>query len=103
MLSEVLSTYFDHSEFSEIASISDVKLRFLDASGWLQAGRQLVEKLDHGNHRAMLERLLEQAAVRNARAIANTNWERRSFHQELSPHIFTLQKQLGDAAIPSEL
>jgi hypothetical protein len=100
--------YYTPEEFGEIASIFDVAFdpgqpwRGRDWN-WLGIARQLIEKLDFGNHRLLLESLLEQLDQRNKTAIARTDWERREAHQHAEPKIRRLIESLGEASIPREI
>ena len=101
-LAEVLDTYYSEDEFRDLASIFDVDLGRHELK-WLLVARQLVERLDHGNHRVMLEAVLEQLDQRNLNAIARTDWERRAAHENIRPKIADLRGELGEPAVPREL
>jgi len=109
ILSEILEMYYTPREFAELASIFDVAFDSSQASwreeewNWLGIARQLVEKLDFGNHHRLLESLLEQLDQRNKTAIARTDWERRDAHQHAEPKIRQLIDSLGEPSIPREI
>jgi hypothetical protein len=108
ILAEILELYYEPEEFTELASIFDVPFEH-DVTwrggrwSWLGVARQLVEKLDHGNHRLLIESLLEQLQQRNKTAIARTDWERREAHQYAEPKVRRLLAALDEAQIPREI
>ncbi len=107
-LAEVLELYYSYSELMEVASIFDVT--FSEEAiwkggqfSWLAAARQLVERIDHGNHYKMLESLLSALEQRNKTAIARTDWERRDAHQCATPKIEKLVAALGEPGVTREI
>ena len=107
ILAEMLEEYYEPGELEEIAQLFGVELEEQTWSrtkqGWLVVARQLVEKLEHGNHHALLQTILEQLDIRNTTAIAHTDWERRAAHQTLVPTIAALRTSFGEAAAPAEI
>jgi len=108
VLAEVLELYYSFDELMEMASIFDVNFpeEAIWRSGrfnWLAAARQLVERIDHGNHYKMLESLLSALEQRNKTAIARTDWERRDAHQCATPKIEQLAAALGEPGIAREI
>ena len=106
-LAEMLEEYYEPGELEEIAKLFGVELEEQTWSrtkqAWLVVARQLVEKLEHGNHHALLQTILEQLDIRNTTAIAHTDWERRAAHQTLVPTIAALRTSFGEAAAPAEI
>lgn len=103
LLAEILETYFEFDEFGELASSFDVVIQWTGNRNWITPARQLVERLEYGNHRVFVTQLLEQADIRNSRSIANTDWERRAFHYSFAPRISNLRGKLRAGGIPAEL
>jgi len=108
VFAEVLELYYTHDEIEEMASIFDVSLPLEviwkgGTFNWLGAARHLVEKLDHGNNRTMMESLLSALEQRNKTAIARTDWERRDAHQNATPKIEHLVIALSKSGIPREI
>ncbi|MFY9911770.1 MAG: hypothetical protein WAK56_18145, partial [Candidatus Sulfotelmatobacter sp.] len=108
LLAEVLELYYTEDEILEMAAIFDVTFsrevvgrypRF----NWLAVSRQLVEKLDHGNHYQMLESTLVALEQRNKTAIARTDWERRDAHQHATPKIEKLVAALREPGVAREI
>jgi hypothetical protein len=108
LLAEVLELYYTEDELLEMAAIFDVTFsrevvgrypRF----NWLAVSRQLVEKLDHGNHYQMLESTLVALEQRNKTAIARTDWERRDAHQHATPKIEKLVTALREPGVAREI
>jgi hypothetical protein len=103
ILAEVLELYYTHDEFMEMASIFDVTFSKgaiwgrTQTFNWLAAARQLVERIDHGNHYKMRESLLTALEQRNKTAIARTDWERRDAHQCATPKIAQTGSCVGGA------
>jgi hypothetical protein len=109
ILAEVLELYYTHDEFMEMASIFDVTFSKgaiwgrTQTFNWLAAARQLVERIDHGNHYKMRESLLTALEQRNKTAIARTDWERRDAHQCATPKIAQLAAALGEPGVAREI
>ncbi|MFI5094974.1 MAG: hypothetical protein ACHQIK_16145 [Candidatus Acidiferrales bacterium] len=96
--------YYDKDEFVELAGLFDVELKNLYHDWkWLPVAAQLILAIDHGNHREFLTQILEQLRTRNLNAIARTDWERRTAHQNLEEKIRSLKDELGDPTLPREL
>jgi hypothetical protein len=108
VLAEVLELYYTEDELREMAAIFDVTLpeetigRF-PRFNWLAVARQLVEKVDHGNHYQMLESTLGALEQRNRTAIARTDWERREAHQHATPKIDRLVAALREPGVAREI
>lgn len=108
LLAEVLELYYTEDELIEMAAIFDVTFpaetvgRF-PRFNWLGAARQLVEKIDHGNHYQMLESILGALEQRNKTAIARTDWERREAHQYASRKIEKLVEALREPGVAGEI
>jgi hypothetical protein len=108
ILAEVLELYYTYGELMEMAAIFDVTFsgdafRTNQKFNWLAAARQLVERIDHGNHYKMLESILGALEQRNKTAIARTDWERRDAHQCATPKIEKLVAALGDPGVAREI
>jgi hypothetical protein len=108
ILAEVLELYYTYGELMEMAAIFDVTFsgdafRTNQNFNWLAAARQLVERIDHGNHYKMLESILGALEQRNKTAIARTDWERRDAHQCATPKIEKLVAALGDPGVAREI
>ena len=108
ILSEVLEFYYTTEEFIDLASIFDItfdeEVQWKGGQwNWLGIARQLIEKLDYGNNRLMVEAVLDQLEQRNMTAIARTDWERRAAHQCATPKIEGLKSAFGEPAIPGEI
>ena len=70
LLAEVLELYYTYADFMEMAEIFDVTFPREAVwknqnFNWLGAARQLVERIDHGNHYQMLESILGALEQRN--------------------------------------
>jgi hypothetical protein len=108
LLAEVLELYYTEDGLRQMAAIFDVKLpeepigRF-PRFNWLAVARQLVERIDHGNHYQMLESILGAIEQRNRTAIARTDWERRDVHEYASPKIEKLIAALREPGVAREI
>jgi len=108
ILAEVLELYYTEDELMEMAAIFDVTFpeetvgRF-PRFNWLRDARQLVEKIDHGNHYQMLESILGALEQRNKTAIARTDWERRDAHQYASRKIEKLVEAFREPGVAREI
>jgi hypothetical protein len=107
ILAETLQAYYDFGELIDVARLFEV--HFEDEGygpgrqEWLSAARQLVEKLEHGNHRAFLGTVIEQMDLRNSKAIATTTWERRDANEAMRPYINELRAAFERVGVPREL
>lgn len=102
ILAEVIDSYYSEEEIGELAAIFDVNLLITQRQG-LAVARRLIEGLDQGNHRVMLEAVLEQVDLRSRKGMDNDDGERRAFHVMLFERISDLRNRLGESAIPREL
>jgi len=107
ILAELLPEYYEPDELREVANLFGVELPELwegaPKQQWLAAARQLVARLEQGNHNLLLQTLLEQLEVKNAAAIGRTSFERREAHELLRPKIAELRKTFEKAATPGEI
>jgi hypothetical protein len=108
-LAELLEHYYRFEELEELAGLFDVEWdqNFIYRNGivsWLGVSRQLVERLDHGSHRVLMEAVLEQIDSRNFNSLAGTQWEQRVAHENLTPKIAKVRQGFAtDAGIPHEI
>jgi hypothetical protein len=108
LFAELLELYYSTDELVEMASIFEVE--FDEAIiwkhgtfNWLGAARQLVERIDHGNHYGLLDSLVSTLEQRNKTAIARTDWERRDAHQSATPKIDQLEAALRNHGVAREI
>ena len=104
-LTTILEAYFNADTVRDLAGLCEVELdRLYDQDPrWLAVAREMVEQLDQGNTRRLVDSLLELAERRNDDAVTHTTWERQVYHQGLSPVIQEARKLLESSAAPSEL
>lgn len=97
-LAEALRAYYELDELNDLASLFGVVLEHDPSEpvkrSWLTIARQLVDRLDYGNNRALLDTLAEQLELRNAAAIAQTNFERRTANELLREPIARVRRAL---------
>lgn len=107
ILAELLQEYYEPGELRDVAQLFGIEFPELWSSStkqeWLALARQLVENLEQGNHRLLLQTLLEQLEVKNVTAIGNTDWERRTAHERLRPKIAELRAEFDQASAPAEI
>jgi hypothetical protein len=107
ILAELFREYYEPGELQEVASLFGVELPELwheaPKQQWLAAARQLLERLEEGNHHLLLQTLLEQLEMKNATALARTTWERREAHERLRPKIEELGAIFEKAVAPGEI
>jgi hypothetical protein len=107
-LATLLEAYFDPPEFilqSQAFAVDFPDGQLQDGSRleWFRIATHIIENTEHGNTLAFLISLLDQLENRNDLAIARTDWERRTAHENLRP----LLRHLGEASetlgAPSEI
>jgi hypothetical protein len=107
ILAEILQEYYEPGELLAVARLFGIGLPELWPSSskqeWLAVARELVERLEQGNHHALLQTLLEQLEVKNTTAIAHTDWERQTAHERLRPKITELRADFEKAGAPAEI
>lgn len=107
VLAALLQEYYEPGELHDVAQLFDIELPELWSSStkqeWLALARQLVENLEQGNHRLLLQALIEQLEVKNVTSIGNTDWERRTAHERLRSKIAELRAEFDQAAVPAEI
>jgi hypothetical protein len=104
VLAELLGAYYSPEELRELALLFDVNIAY-DEMRWMGVARRIVEEINRGNNRLMLDTVLEQVEVRRQRAFADAgaDSERRTIHAQLYSKIAALKSELGKDAIPREL
>jgi hypothetical protein len=107
ILAELLQEYYEPGELQDVAKLFGIELPDLWASStskeWLAVARQLVEQLEHGNYRVLLDTLLEQLEIKNVSAIGRTDWERRTAHERLRPKIADVQAEFEKTGAQAEI
>lgn len=107
ILAELLQEYYEPGELRDVAQLFGIELPELWSSStkqeWLALVRHVVANLEQGNHRLLLQTLLDQLEVKNVTAIGNTDWERRTAHERLRPKIAELRVEFDQAAVPTEI
>jgi len=101
----IFEAYVSDDELREFAAMFEVPLQALEdyPPKRLSVARELVEKLEHGNTRRLVDSLIDFAAGRNSDGIAHSTWERNEFHQRMVPVISDARKLLETSASPSEI
>ena len=101
----IFEAYVSDDELREFAAMFEVPLQALEdyPPKRLSIARELVEKLEHGNTRRLVDSLIDFADRRNSDGIAHTTWERQAFHQGMAPVIRDARKLLETSASPSEI
>src|SRR5262249_3900572 len=98
---------YEPGELQDVGKLFGVELPELwyeeHKQQWLAVARELVERLEQGNHRLLLLTLLEQLEIKNATAIGRTDWERRTAHELLRPRIKELGEVFEKAGAPGEI
>lgn len=104
-LVSIFEAYFDWAEFRELVALFDISLDSLHEfePKWLSVARELIGKLEHGNTRRLLDNLLDLSDSRNNDGVAHTTWERRDFHQSMTPVIREARELLEASAASSEI
>jgi hypothetical protein len=107
VLAVLMQEYYEPGELRDIAQLFSIELPELWSAStkqeWLALARQLIENLEQGNHRLLVQALIEQLEVKNVTAIGNTDWERQTAHGRLSPKIAELRAEFDQAAVPAEI
>ena len=67
-LAELLNTYYTETELLEVAELFDIPV-LSEGITAIGLSRRLIENVDLGKHGLMLEAILEQAAIRNEKAL----------------------------------
>lgn len=103
-LSDALETYYPNDELSRMAAYYGIELptdwHGIDHSGLAE---MLLTKMDTGRNREFLGVIAASLENRIDRAIANTDWERRDFHQSMWPRIKPLLEILEEGAARTEV
>lgn len=107
ILAELLQEYYEPGELRDVAQLFGIELPELWSSStkqeWLAVARQLIENLEQGNYHVLLQTLLDQLEIKNVTAIGNTDWERRTAHEQLRPKIAELRTEFDRAGAPAEI
>src|SRR5438552_16930081 len=83
----IFEAYVSDDELREFATMFEVPLQSLQdyPPKRLSIARELVEKLEHGNTRRLVDSLIDFADRRNSDGIAHTTWERNDYHRSSVP------------------
>jgi len=107
VLAVLLENYYEPGELHEVAQLFGIELPNLYSSSrkqeWLALAHHLVKSLEQGNHRLLLQALIEQLEVKNVTAIGNTDWECRTAHERLRLKIAELQTEFDQGSVPAEI
>jgi hypothetical protein len=103
VVSEILDTYYDtYFEFEGPAEAFDVSLP--SSRTWIAAAHYLLDNVEIGNNRALLEGALEQISVRiQKRVIGAMTINEQELHAKMSEMMTRVEKELGRSAIPHEV
>jgi hypothetical protein len=107
LLAALLQEYYESGELLGVADLFGITLPTLwphsQGQEWLAVAREMVTRLDQGNFHALLHTVLDQLAIKNVTAIANTNWERRTAHERLRSTITELRTAFDTSGTPGEI
>lgn len=102
-LVSICEGYFTFEEFGELAALFEVELPETYPQTWLPLCRSIATNLEQGNTRIFVDSLLESAEARNMAGIARQTFERRAFHEGMSPVLADARILLVGSATPTEL
>ncbi len=102
ILGEVLKTYYTEKELLELAAAFNIFFP-PDEITALGFARRLIEEVDFANYPLLTETVLEQAEIRNAKALTNTYSPDWHVHAGLSSILSELKRELSESSIPSEI
>lgn len=102
VLAELLNTYYTETELLEVAELFDIPV---PSEGITAIGlsRRLIENVDFGKHGLMLEAILEQAAIRNEKALTDPDPRQYSIHFGLRDKIREIRTVLEESETPREI
>jgi hypothetical protein len=109
-LADLLEYYYQFDDLMALAALFDVKfneVHVFRTGGvvcWIEMARQMVERLDHGNHRGLMEAVLEQLDSRNVNGLAHRHGDGRAAHENYRSKIARLNQDFASGAgIPHEV
>lgn len=100
-LSQILDAYITWEELSDFAAIFEVGIQA--DRRWLAVARTLIESLNQGNTRFLVEELVGMCETRNADGIAHQTFERRDFHANIASVVRDTRALLETEAAPGEI
>jgi hypothetical protein len=104
-LADATKFYYNDSELMELCTAFDVDLSYHLLSGvphlaWV---RSLIQYIDHGNNRRLLQALAASLLSRAREGVASTAYEKRNHHQSMVALLAPLEAELREGALPGEL
>src|SRR6266513_5458027 len=90
LLAEALEVYYGKEDLTQIAELVDFELPYREYSGdvdYLALAKTLLRNPELGRNKDFLAALVSSLESRNDRAIASTDWERRTYHYGMKPRI----------------
>ncbi len=104
-LADASKFYYSDSELMELCTAFEVDLSYHLLSGvphlaWV---RSLIQYIDHGNNRRFLQVLASSLLSRAREGVARTGYEKRTHHQSMVDLLTSLEEELREGGIPSEL
>jgi hypothetical protein len=103
-LADLLEYYYQFDDLMALAALFDVKfneVHVFRTGGvvcWIEMARQMVERLDHGNHRGLMEAVLEQLDSRNVNGLAHRHGDGRAAHENYRSKIARLNQDFASGA-----
>jgi hypothetical protein len=100
-LAAILEAYISFDELSDLLSAFDVRVN--SERRWVSVAKALASNLNQGNTRFLVENLIELCETRNSQSVANTEWEQRTVHSNLTSVVREARELLDKEAAPTEI
>lgn len=105
ILADALRGYYQQSEFEQLANIFSVEFEY-DLNGqlsYLKIASSLLLNIELGNNRRLLDTIVPSLLSRCEERIANTQYERRQYHEGMRPRLEMLANLLDGTRLPTEV
>lgn len=104
-LADVLERYVADEDLTELCGMLDVSLTWGDRGeiNHMKLARTLIEEVEQGNNRRLLDLVVTRGKARCLERIASTQWQQRESHEAMRPRIEELEAELDEPLAPSEV
>ena len=113
ILTDALKEYFNNErEFQEFCDLYDINVEFYEFNtigvdstriDYVKMARKLIIESEFGNNRRFLDALVPSLITRCKKYIAQTQYQNRSYHEDMLPRLDNLQLLKGSPKLREEL
>lgn len=106
VLTDGIQAYYGEDELYQLCEEFGVEVVYdhlTNKPAYMCLARTVISKVEHGNNRRFLESILSSLVSRALKGVAQTDWERRTHHQNMLRLLEGLEGELHKAGVPNEI